>query len=186
MIACNGLDVLARMLQSQNSRIKTAASMMLSNLFSNDGIASIVQQNEAISAMLDSLVDLLVHDDVGVCTVVARVIAELLKREEQAAKLLQLDGNLFSALDQVLEQSTQGTGSRTPACLCSFLASGPCPLLAFTVLQVMITWGVHEMVLQLLSSKVEELHAAALLVLHTAVVRHCEQRPRHVPDLAAS
>jgi len=125
MIACNGLDVLARMLQSHNSRIKTAASMMLSNLFSDDGIASIVQQNEAISTMLDSLVELLVHDDVGVCTVVARVIAELLKREDQAAKLLKLDGNLFSALDQVLEQSAQGTWCRTPACLCLFLAFRP-------------------------------------------------------------
>jgi len=43
-------------LHSPNSRIKTAASMLLSNLFSNDDIAARVQQDDAIAAMLDSLV----------------------------------------------------------------------------------------------------------------------------------
>ena len=66
------------MFQETNARMKSAASLLLSSLFSDPDVAQKVLQNKAIAVLASAMPALLLHDDVRVQTVVARVISCLL------------------------------------------------------------------------------------------------------------
>ena len=77
------------MFQETNARMKSAASLLLSSLFSDPDVAQKVLQNKAIAGLASAMPALLLHDDVRVQTVVARVISALLRRADLGAQVLQ-------------------------------------------------------------------------------------------------
>ena len=136
------------MFQETNARMKSAASLLLSSLFSDPDVAQKVLQNKAIAVLASAMPALLLHDDVRVQTVVARVISALLRRADLGAQVLQAGQNHGTGGESVGECNAGGAG------------------------------GVLEAVELLLQSKVEDLKLAAGSILETALQYHVEQRPR--------
>ena len=136
------------MFQETNARMKSAASLLLSSLFSDPDVAQKVLQNKAIAVLASAMPALLLHDDVRVQTVVARVISALLRRADLGAQVLQAGQHHGTGGESVEGGNAGGAG------------------------------GVLQAVELLLQSKVEDLKLAAGSILETALQYHVDQRPR--------
>jgi hypothetical protein len=107
LLELGGLDILACMLQARNARLKTAASMLLSNLFADLQVARKVLANDSIFVMTSAVVELMLHDDIRVQVVTAKVVCALLARASLAEQLLREDANLLHTLNRLLHSKVE-------------------------------------------------------------------------------
>ncbi|MGB1599289.1 MAG: hypothetical protein ACPIOQ_41450 [Promethearchaeia archaeon] len=100
------------MFQETNARMKSAATLLLSSLCSDPDVAQKVLQNKAIAVLASAMPALLLHDDVRVQTVVARVISALLRRADLGAQVLQAGnaggaGGVLEAVELLLQSKVE-------------------------------------------------------------------------------